>query len=127
MSFYVILCRLGAKISLRDSAKYNFHSCSLGNGLNSTPPILIDISCRIALKKDNQHFTLATATRQDTIERHWKYLVDELIPQAMEVQHDQEARDFIQNRGTNSDPASIKDVWLSLKIAVSSLGRLFGA
>jgi hypothetical protein len=54
--------------------------------------ILNLVILRIVLKKKNsEHWLLAVADTQETIDKHWDYLVNELLPQAKQIEEDETA------------------------------------
>jgi hypothetical protein len=57
------------------------------NPLDSNPQAF-----RIVLKKkNNEHWLLAVADVQETIDKHWHYLVNELLPLTTQIEDDEEA------------------------------------
>lgn len=55
------------------------------------------------MKKGAEHVTLATASRLETIERHWRYILDVLAPQVIQVNEHGgpgEFSQFIESRGS---------------------------
>jgi hypothetical protein len=54
--------------------------------------ILKSVILRIVLKKKtSEHWLLAVADTQETIDKHWDYLVNELLPQTKQIEDDESA------------------------------------